>query len=350
MTIFNLNENTHRRYNPLSRRWILVSPHREKRPWQGQVEKKQEEIRPEYDPNCYLCPGNKRAEGAVNPEYSDTFVFDNDFSALNYGIPHGEINNSNLMKAKTENGICRVVCFSPRHNLTLAEMEEQSILKIIDTWCEQYKEISNMPLINHVQIFENRGAIMGCSNPHPHGQIWATESIPEEPDIEIISLDEWKKKNNSCLLCEYIKLEKFELKRVVCENENFAVIVPFWAIWPFETILISKNHYSSLLDFDKKIKTDFASILKHVVTRYDNLFETSFPYSMGIHQSPVCKKEHKTCHFHIHFYPPLLRSATVRKFMVGYEMLSEPQRDITPETAAERLQSLSEVHYRHDRR
>ena len=337
MAEFDLMKYTHRRYNPLSRSWILVSPHRGNRPWQGQVEKKTEEVRPQYDPECYLCPGNERANKARNPQYFETYVFDNDFPALIDDIPKGEIKENNLILAKSEKGICRVICFSPRHDLSLAEMEEESIRKVVDTWCNQYREIGEMPYINYVQIFENKGAIMGCSNPHPHGQIWATESVSEGTSNELISLLEWNKENNSCLLCDYKSYEQSNKIRLVCKNENFIVVVPFWAVWPFETLVISNKHIGSLLNFHTAMKKDLANILKQITVRYDKLFETSFPYSMGIHQSPTDGKKHSECHFHIHFYPPLLRSATIKKFMVGYEMLAELQRDLTPEISAEGL-------------
>ena len=343
-----IREVPHRRFNPLTGDWILVSPHRNQRPWQGQTERQPEERELRYDPHCYLCPGNERAGGARNPQYESTFVFDNDFAALMRNVPHAAIGREGkgLFIAQTEPGVCRVVCFSPRHDLTLANMDVTSIRKVVDVWADQYLELGAMPEINHVQIFENRGEMMGCSNPHPHGQIWADNSIPNVPRIEQASLIEYRQLNQSCLLCDYIEIERASNERIVCENEHFVAVVPFWATWPFEILLCSKNHVSDLAALDDTARCALADILKRVTTRYDNLFETPFPYTMGFHQRPTDGLEHPEWHLHAHFCPPLLRSVTVRKFMVGYELLAGPQRDITPESAAERLRGLSEQHYR----
>jgi UDPglucose--hexose-1-phosphate uridylyltransferase len=343
---FDLKEHPHRRLNQLTREWILVSPHRTQRPWQGQVEKLPPQVQPKYDPTCYMCPGNTRATGARNPDYTSTFVFDNDYASLLRDTPEGELNNRGLLVARSERGVCRVVCFSPRHDLTLAEMQPPQIREVIDVWVQQYRELGALPCINHVQIFENRGAFMGASNPHPHCQIWANASLPNEQTKEQASLDNYRAAHNACLLCDYLRLEREVGERVVAENTHFSALVPFWAIWPFETMLISRRHVTAADELAGEERDALADVLKRLTTRYDNLFEISFPYSMGFHQRPTDGGAHKAWHLHIHFYPPLLRSATVRKFMVGYEMLAAPQRDFTAETAAARLREMKEVHWR----
>jgi UDPglucose--hexose-1-phosphate uridylyltransferase len=336
----------HRRYNPLTGEWIVVSPHRTQRPWQGREEDTPPQERPRYDAKCYLCPGNGRAGGKQNPNYTSTFVFDNDFPALLSDAPCEDCDTKSLMVARSERGMCRVVCFSPRHDLTLPEMDVSTIRQVVDAWADQYDELGQISWINHVQIFENKGAMMGCSNPHPHGQIWATETIPGEPAKELTASANYLQEKGSCLLCDYLALELESEERLVCTNDHFVVVVPFWAMWPFELLLLSRRHLSAFTDLTSKERDSLADILKRLTTRYDNLFKTAFPYSMGFHQRPTDGGSYPELHFHAHFYPPLLRSATVRKFMVGYEMLGEPQRDITAESAAERLRQLSEVHYK----
>ncbi len=344
MLMSELNKYPHRRKNLLTGEWILVSPHRTQRPWQGEVEKSESDTRPTYDRNCYLCPGNKRANGEINPDYKSTFVFTNDFSALIENIP--EINTDGILIAKSEQGICRVVNFSPRHDLTLTEMSENDIVDVIDTWIKEFKNLASKPFINYIQIFENKGAMMGNSNPHPHCQIWAQKSIPMEPLKELKNFKQYYKKYKRSLLYDYLKLELKLKERIVYENNSFVILVPFWAVWPFETIIISRRKISNITQFKNEEKKDFANALKVITTKYDNLFKTSFPYSSGIHQAPTDGKEHNEWHFHMHFYPPLLRSATIKKFMVGYEMLAEPQRDITPEQSAKILSILSTIHYK----
>jgi len=346
LELHKLEGKSHRRYNPLTRDWILVSPNRTERPWQGQTEKRAETSPPRYDPTCYLCPGNARAGGVRNPPYSTTFVFDNDFAALQPDLPDVTVDDGgrHLMVAESERGICRVVCFSPRHDLTLAQMETEEIGGVIDVWAEQYRSLGSLPNINYVQIFENRGTMMGSSNPHPHGQIWATQTIPNEPRKEQESFNEHRRANNSCLLCDYSGLELAAGERIVCQNESFLAVVPFWATWPFETLLLSKWHVGDLAALNSKTSADLADMLRRLTTRYDNLFQTSFPYSMGFHQRPTDGGEHAEWHFHAHFFPPLLRSATIKKFMVGFELLASPQRDMTPEFAAEKLRELSDTH------
>ncbi|MCC6366514.1 MAG: UDP-glucose--hexose-1-phosphate uridylyltransferase [Bryobacterales bacterium] len=331
----------HRRFNPLTREWILVSPHRAKRPWQGQVEKHAEPVSVRHDPGCYLCPGNARAGGRRNPPYESTFVFDNDFAALLPDAPAATVNESGLLVAETERGICRVVCFSPDHSLSVSRLPRKAIEDVVDAWVAQYGELGAIPWIRSVQIFENRGGMMGASNPHPHCQIWANSTIPGELSKELAAFGAY----NGCLLCDYLALEKTRCTRVVLENDAFTVMVPFWAVWPFETLVIPRRHLSGMDQLEPGERSALADVLKRITTRYDNLFETPFPYTMGFHQRPTDGGAHDGFHFHAHFYPPLLRSATVRKFMVGYEMLGNPQRDITAETAAERLRALSDRHY-----
>jgi UDPglucose--hexose-1-phosphate uridylyltransferase len=333
----------HRRFNPLTGEWVLVSPHRTQRPWQGQIEETNAATQPAYDPNCYLCPGNKRAGGHQNPDYQQTFVFDNDFAALKPDTPDFESNENNLLKARSEAGQCRVVCFSPRHDLTLARMTVPDLRAVVDAWVAEFIALGNLPEINSVQIFENRGAMMGCSNPHPHGQIWANETLPNELQKELHAFQKYTSQHGSGLLADYLKLELSKSERIVCSNEHFVIVVPFWAIWPFETLLISRRHVTGLDELNDAERTGLAAILQQITIRYDNLFRTSFPYTMGFHQRPTDGAAYSEFHLHAHFYPPLLRSATVKKFMVGYEMLGMPQRDITPEAAAERLREVLDV-------
>lgn len=341
-----LQQYTHRRFNALTGDWILVAPHRTKRPWQGQEEDSARKGTVTYDPNCYLCPGNTRANGEKNPQYESTYTFVNDFSALIENIPEFEADSSGLLYAKSERGICKVVCFSPRHDLTLAEMELPSIGRVIRMWKEEYTNLGSLPYINHVQIFENRGEIMGASNPHPHGQIWAQESIPIEVAKEQEQQSKYLLKNHNPLLSDYLQVELGKKERIVHENDGFVVLVPFWAIWPYETMILPRRKISSLSQFTPDDEKFLADALKVITVKYDNLFKISFPYSAGIHQAPTDGKEHPEWIFHMHFYPPLLRSATIKKFMVGYEMLGNPQRDITAETSAGILRELPVVHYK----
>ena len=340
-----LTEQPHRRFNPLTNEWILVSPHRALRPWQGEVAKRSDANGPRYDPTCYLCPGNERAGGLHNPKYEGTFVFDNDFAALLPNVPHERVDlgHEGLLVAEGESGLCRVICFSPRHDLTLATMTAAEIEPVVHTWATQFAALAAMPDINHVQIFENRGAMMGASNPHPHCQIWATHSIPEVPAKELAAQKAYLHTHAECLLCRYIKLEQDQSVRVICSNEAFVATVPFWAVWPFEVLICSRRHLGSFEEFTAAEATGLSAILKQVTSTYDKVFDAPFPYSMGFHQSPTDGEKHPEWHFHAHFFPPLLRSATIRKFMVGFEMLGTPQRDITPETAAERLKALAQT-------
>jgi UDPglucose--hexose-1-phosphate uridylyltransferase len=338
--MFDWNQDPHRRFNPLTREWVLVSPHRTARPWQGQVEKAQQESQPRYDPHCYLCPGNERAGGVRNPAYASTFVFDNDFAALKPDVTRGRFEKGGLLVAEAEPGICRVVCFSPRHDLTIANMEPADLRTVVDMWVDQFVELGARPEIQYVQIFENRGAMMGASNPHPHCQIWSSASLPNEVGKEQESLTAWRAERGRCLLCDYAALEIADGSRVVERNESFVTVVPFWAVWPFETMVISTRHVTGMDELRSSERDGLADILKRTTARYDRLFDVSFPYTMGFHQRPVKGGAHDEWHMHAHFYPPLLRSATVRKFMVGYEMLGTPQRDITPEAAAARLREL----------
>lgn len=338
-----LTEDPHRRLNALTNEWVLVSPHRATRPWQGEVAQLQTALEPAYDPNCYLCPGNARAGGVRNPAYSSTFVFENDFAALKpqTAPDHLDVDNLGLAIAEAEPGICRVICFSPRHDLTLATMGLDEIERVVHTWAEQFRELGGQQAINHVQIFENRGAMMGASNPHPHCQIWATASIPDAPAKELIAQRSYLASRGRCLLCDYVRLEERQQVRVVCQNEGFVAVVPFWAVWPFEILVCSRRHFAGMNDFTADEPRTLAAMLQQVTSTYDKVFGVPFPYSMGFHQSPTDGADHAEWHFHAHFYPPLLRSATIRKFMVGFEMLGMPQRDITAEIAAERLRELA---------
>jgi UDPglucose--hexose-1-phosphate uridylyltransferase len=340
--MLSLKEHPHRRLNPLTGEWVLVSPHRTKRPWQGQVEKTATEVQPQYDPNCYLCPGNERAGGVRNPKYTSTFVFDNDFAALMPNVPAEEFRQGDLIVARGEPGICRVICFSPRHDLTLAKMSHEETREVVDLWAEQYNELGSRDWINYVQVFENRGALMGASNPHPHCQVWATADVPNQPAVETRSLEQYHDGHSRCLLCDYIELEGKSGERAVIANDAFVAVVPFWAVWPFETLVISKRHARDMVELDPAERDGLADILTRLTATYDRVFETPFPYTMGFHQQPCNGAANSVWHMHAHFYPPLLRSATVRKFMVGYEMLGTPQRDITPESAAERLREIAE--------
>lgn len=341
------SDTPHRRLDLLTGEWVLVSPHRTKRPWQGRVEKAAPtEHRPEYDPACYLCPGNERAGGACNPEYTGVHVFDNDFAALRPDVPDRDVEIGGMLRARSEPGVCRVLCFSPRHDLTLPEMEAPAIRAVVDVWADEYETLGARPDIGHVQIFENKGELMGCSNPHPHGQIWAQRSVPGLPAKETDRMRTWRHERGGSLLGDYLALELERGERVALENDGFVALVPFWATWPFETLVISREHRTSLLELTDAERDQLADVVRRLTIRYDNLFESSFPYSAGVHQAPTDGEPHPEWHLHLHFMPPLLRSATVRKFMVGYEMLGEAQRDVTPESSADRLRELSETHYR----
>ncbi|RLD08581.1 MAG: galactose-1-phosphate uridylyltransferase [Chloroflexota bacterium] len=343
---FNAAEHPHRRYNPLTGEWVFVSPHRAKRPWQGQIEKKLPDTRPAHDPHCYLCPRNERAGGARNPNYENTFVFTNDFAALLPNTPLAEKTSHPLFQAQSTQGTCRVICFSPQHNLTLPEMPRENVRRVVDVWAEQVTELGSR--YRWVQVFENKGAMMGCSNPHPHGQIWAGNWLPNEPNKENIQQRAYFKKHKQPLLLDYAKSELERGERVVAKNDHWLAVVPFWAVWPFEVLLLPRRHVPHLPALTHPERDALANILKEFLTLYDNLFETSFPYSMGWHGAPSLPhgEEYPHWQLHAHFYPPLLRSATVKKFMVGYEMMAESQRDLTAEQAAARLRELPKSHYK----
>ena len=335
----------HRRFDPLRQQWVLVSPHRTARPWQGQVERPPAVAPVPFDPACYLCPGNARAGGVTNPQYTSTFVFDNDFAALLPDTPPAERREGNLLVARAERGVCRVVCFTPRHDLTLALMEPAAIRAVIDTWSDEFTTLTQDRGLAYALVFENRGEMMGASNPHPHSQIWATETVPNEPAREREALAAYRTRHGGCLLCDYAALEAQRGERVVCENDAFIAVVPFWAVWPFETLIISREHVAGMPDLGDRSRDALADMLRRLTARYDNVFEAPFPYSMGFHQERAGAAASPDAHLHAHFFPPLLRSATIRKFMVGFELLGSPQRDVTPETAAERLRAVSEIHY-----
>ena len=339
-----LNDAPHRRYNALSGDWTIVSPHRTKRPWQGQVERVPQAAAVHYDAGCYLCPGNERAGGHRNPKYDSTFVFDNDFAAL---LPKVEpfALSVGVIKARSESGLCRVLCFSPDHGLTVSRMDDDALELVVAEWVNQFGELGALDHVSTVQIFENRGEMMGASNPHPHCQIWAVESIPFEHARELETQRVHQERKGRCLLCTYLDQELEAGERIVCENDSFVALVPFWAVWPFETLVLPRRHMTAVDELAGVERRALGNILRRLTTRCDNLFESPFPYTMGIHQRPTDGGAYPYVHWHAHYYPPLLRSATVRKFMVGFEMMGGPARDITPETAAERLREASEKHY-----
>lgn len=335
-----LFESPHRRLNLLTGDWVLVSPHRARRPWQGQVERPAAVRRPAYDPDCYLCPGNLRAGGVRNPVYADVFAFDNDFPALLLETPARSFNRDGLLIAEAEQGMCRVLCFSPRHDLTLSRMDTASVRLVVDAWVDQCRDLSAVPGVRYVQIFENRGELMGCSNPHPHCQVWASARLPNEPGREQAAQAAFSDQREECLLCSYLALELALGDRIVASNRGFVALTPFWAVWPFEVLVLPRTHVGSMEALESSQRDDLADVFCRLTAGYDRLFAAPFPYSMGFHQQPADGRAHPEWHLHAHFYPPLLRSASVRKFMVGYEMLATPQRDITVESAASRLREL----------
>jgi UDPglucose--hexose-1-phosphate uridylyltransferase len=351
-----VNDRPHRRYNPLTDEWVLCSPHRLSRPWLGRVEAVREERLPEYDPSCYLCPGNLRANGARNPPYTTTFAFDNDFPALlpaPVPAPAGPpaaaaagAGASPLLRSVPENGVCRVLCFTPRHDQTLADMDRPAIRQVVDLWAEETRSLGARDDIGYVQVFENKGAVMGASNPHPHCQAWATGGVPLIPSRKLASQSAYLAAHGQDLLGDYLAEERRSGERLVCANEHWTVIVPYWAVWPFETIVVPTRRVPDLPSLTSEEKDALADVLKRLNARYDNLFHVSFPYSMGWHGRPADDAEHPEWRLHGVYFPPLLRSATVRKFLVGYELTAEPQRDLTAETAAARLREMSETHYR----
>jgi UDPglucose--hexose-1-phosphate uridylyltransferase len=336
MSNTSLQDYSHKRYNILTGEWVLVSPHRAKRPWQGQNEAVNNEKRPSYDESCYLCPGNTRINGEVNPEYTDVFVFTNDFAALQNDSPTFNVNDG-LLKAQSETGICKVICFSPDHSKSLADMSASEIQKVVFTCQKEFKELSENPKINYVQIFENKGAVMGCSNPHPHGQIWSQSSLPNEVLKKNTQQLDYYNKNKSSLLGDYLTQELDKNERIIFENDGFVVLVPFWAVWPFEAMIVPKKQQVNILEMTEDETLQYGEAIAVLTKAYDQIFNTSFPYSSGIHQAPTDGNANKHWHWHMSFYPPLLRSASVKKFMVGYEMFGTPQRDITPEQAVKMI-------------
>ena len=336
MSNTNLQDYSHKRFNILTGEWVLVSPHRAKRPWQGQNEEVNNEKRPTHDESCYLCAGNTRINGEVNPDYKDVFVFTNDFAALQNDSPTFNVNDG-LLKAQSETGICKVICFSPDHSKSLADMSATEIQKVVFAWQREFKELAEKPNINYVQIFENKGAVMGCSNPHPHGQIWSQSSLPNEVDKKNTQQLNYFNKNNSSLLGDYLAQELEKKERIIFENDGFVVLVPFWAIWPFEAMIVPKRPLATILKMTEAETLQYGEAISVLTKAYDKIFNTSFPYSSGIHQAPTDGNENNHWHFHMSFYPPLLRSASVKKFMVGYEMFGTPQRDITAEQAVKMI-------------
>lgn len=334
-----LQDYSHKRFNILTGEWVLVSPHRAKRPWQGQNEAVNNEKRPSHDESCYLCARNTRINGEVNPDYKNVFVFTNDFAALQSDSKSFSVQDG-LLIAQSETGICKVICFSPDHSKSLADMTPDEIQHVVFEWQNQYKELAEKPNINYVQIFENKGAVMGCSNPHPHGQIWSQSTLPNEVDKKNTQQLNYYNKNNSSLLGDYLAQELEKQERIIFENDGFVVLIPFWAVWPFETMIVPKKQQTHILEMNDAQALYFAEAIAVITKAYDKLFNTSFPYSSGIHQAPTDGNTHAHWHWHMSFYPPLLRSASVKKFMVGYEMFGSPQRDITAETAVKMLRDL----------
>jgi UDPglucose--hexose-1-phosphate uridylyltransferase len=338
-----MRDRSHRRFNPLLREWVLVSPHRLSRPWQGRTEPADADERPRYDASCYLCPGNERANDVRNPMYEGTFVFDNDYPALTTDsgpVDRTAHDPSDLLTAEPESGICRVVCFSPRHDLSVPQLSAEEMHRVVAVWTAQYMELGSDLRLNHVQIFENRGAAMGASNPHPHCQVWATEHVPDIPRREQVALFDFASTHRACLLCSYVATELNAQERFIASNDHFLAVVPFWAVWPFEVLVVARRHVTGLDLLSESEREGFAHSLQDVTRRLDRLFESACPYSMGIHQRPTDGEPHDEAHLHAHYYPPVLRSATIHKFMVGFELLGTPQRDLTPELAAERLREV----------
>ncbi|MCR8669292.1 UDP-glucose--hexose-1-phosphate uridylyltransferase [Aestuariibaculum sp. M13] len=334
-----LQDYSHKRFNILTGEWVLVSPHRAKRPWQGQNEAVSNEVRPSYDESCYLCAGNTRINGEVNPKYENVFVFTNDFAALQTDSKTFTVDDG-LLKAQSEQGICKVICFSPDHSKSLADMAPAEIEQVVLEWQKQYKELGDNDLINYVQIFENKGAVMGCSNPHPHGQIWSQTTLPNEVEKKDTQQRNYYNEHKKSILGTYLAQELEKQERIIFENDAFVVLIPFWAVWPFETMIVPKKHQTNISEMKDNETLLFAEAISVITKAYDKLFNTSFPYSSGIHQSPTNGEDNSHWHWHMSFYPPLLRSATVKKFMVGYEMFGSPQRDITAESAVKMLRNL----------
>lgn len=331
-------DSPHRRFNPLTGQWVLVSPQRTQRPWQGATEAVVHAKRPTHDPHCYLCPGNERARGVVNPDYAGTFVFDNDFPALlDAGESSSPSDGAPLLRREAVRGVCRVVCFSPRHDLSLAELSPAEIEAVIETFAAETASLGTRH--QWVQAFENKGPVMGCSNPHPHGQIWASDMLPNEALVEDEQQRAYHAVNQAPLLIDYARLEQARGERIVHQNASWLAVVPYWAVWPFETLIVPLAPVARLPELSPSIRRDLSALLSAILSAYDRLFDVSFPYSMGWHGAPFNAAPAQHWQLHAHVYPPLLRSASVKKFMVGYELLAQPQRDLTPESAAERLRA-----------
>ncbi|HEY2069980.1 MAG TPA: galactose-1-phosphate uridylyltransferase [Rhizomicrobium sp.] len=335
---------SHLRLNLLTGEWVLVGPQRGARPHSEEATPPSETPDPPYDPTCYLCVGNMRKSGIRNPDYTGVYAFDNDFPALSRGSegapsPPSSSSLGAVLQMRPERGICRVLCYSPRHDLPPARLPRAAMRLAIDAWVEEYRTLGAIPWINHVQIFENHGALGGASSRHPHSQIWAEETVPHDPAVEAEHQAAYAREHDgACLLCDVLKHELAGGARLVCENDGFAVIVPYWAVWPFETLVLAKRHYSSIETMTDTERDLFADIIQQITARYDALFHASFPYAMAMHQAPTDRDPHPEWHFHAHYFSPM-RAAGVEKVMAGYELAAGPERDDLPEDAAAMLRA-----------
>ena len=339
-----MSSGSHLRFNPLSGEWILVAPKRGQRPQSEKPITPAREMIPPHADDCFLCTGNMRASGIRNPDYKAAYTFDNDFPALSLEAAPVPADHDALIVTRAERGICRVMCYSPRHDLGQARLDIATLRTVIDAWADQFTQLGALSWIKYVQIFENHGPLAGASSAHPHSQIWATSDVPDDPKTEIAQQKKYQAAHGSCLLCDYAKLEASLGERVVCENDRFLVVTPYWAMWPFETMVLGKRHFGTIAQMSGAERDAYADIIKRLAARYDNLFEAPFAYSMGLHQVPTDGEEHPECHFHAHYYSPM-KSVSVQKIMAGFELAAGRERDDLPEDAAAQLRAVSDVHY-----